>query len=58
MDILTLGLWEIVGTPVEGFQGDTKRLSVSYDENDYVTHIGPVAAPPKQPKPEPEQEAI
>ena len=25
MDILTLGLWEIIGTPIEGFQGEKKR---------------------------------
>ena len=48
MDVLTLGLWEVIGTPVEGIQGDKKRLVVAYDEKDYVSHIGPVSAPPKK----------
>ncbi|GFH63200.1 MAG: hypothetical protein ZNDK_0971 [Candidatus Desulfovibrio kirbyi] len=48
MDALTLGLWEVVGTPVEGFQGDKKYLSVVYDDNDVATRIGSIAPPPKK----------
>jgi len=39
MDLLTLGLWEIVGTPVEAIQGDKHKLSVTYDENDVATAV-------------------
>ena len=30
MDVLTFGLWEVVGTPVELVQGKTYELSVTY----------------------------
>jgi hypothetical protein len=56
MDILTLGLWEIVGSPVEGMQGEKKRLAVTYDESDHVTHIGSIPLPPKTTNPTPTQE--
>lgn len=37
-DFLTLGLWEIVGTPVEaGLSGDDVSYEVCYDANDIVT---------------------
>ena len=39
MDVLTLGIWEIVGTPIEGFTGDQFVLTVQYDMNDKVTKI-------------------
>ena len=48
MDVLTLGLWEVVGTPVEGVQGEKKRLAITYDEKDKVTNIGPIAPPPRR----------
>lgn len=39
-DVLTLGLWEVIGTPVEaGSQGDKKQIRVVYDENDRVKSI-------------------
>ena len=47
MDVLTLGIWEVVGTPVEGFQGEKKRLMLAYDENDVVTKVGSIAIPKK-----------
>lgn len=47
MDVLTLGLWEIAGTPIEGFQGEKRRLMITYDENDIVTKIGSAPAPRK-----------
>ncbi len=39
LDVLTLGAWEIVGTPVEGFTGDTFTLAISYDAEEKVTKI-------------------
>ena len=39
-DVLTLGLWEIVGTPTEGvFDGKEMAYEVSYDDDDryYLT---------------------
>jgi hypothetical protein len=33
MDVLTLGLWEVVGTPIEALnQGDTIKVTVLYDK--------------------------
>lgn len=34
MDVLTLGLWEVAGTPIEGFSGDSYQLAVVFDKND------------------------
>lgn len=31
MDILTLGVWELVGTPLEAMQGEEMRVVVTYD---------------------------
>ena len=39
MDVLTLGLWEVVGTPIEGFSGNTFTLSIEYDADERVTSI-------------------
>lgn len=39
MDVLTLGIWEVVGTPVEGFTGEEFRLSVTYNEQDRVERV-------------------
>ena len=39
MDVLTLGLWEVVGTPIEGFQGKKYQVTISYDKNDRVTSV-------------------
>jgi len=55
MDVLTFGIWEVVGTPVEGFQGEKKYLAIMYDENDVVTRIGSTTPPAKKKKPEPEK---
>jgi hypothetical protein len=39
-DVLTLGLWEVVGTPVEAVaDGDEVKCEVSYDENECVDYI-------------------
>jgi len=39
MDLLTFGLWEIVGTPMEAMQGDKRILNITYDKNDRVLAI-------------------
>jgi hypothetical protein len=39
-DVLTLGLWEVVGTPVEGvFSGDEMAYEVRYDDESRVDQI-------------------
>ncbi len=39
MDLLTFGLWEIIGTPMEAVQGDKHLLNITYDKNDNVIAI-------------------
>lgn len=39
LDLATLGLWEIAGTPIEAMQGETFYLTVEYDQNDKVTKV-------------------
>lgn len=48
MDLLTLGLWEIVGTPIEASQGDTFQLMVNYDSQDKVASVNSVAVSPQE----------
>lgn len=39
-DVLTLGLWEVVGTPTEGvFSGDEMAFQVRYDKNDRIDEV-------------------
>ncbi|SOD17698.1 Beta-barrel assembly machine subunit BamE [Nitrosomonas ureae] len=39
-DVLTIGLWEVVGTPTEGvFNGNEMVYEVSYDDNDKVDQV-------------------
>ena len=39
-DVLTLGLWEVVGTPVEAVaDGTAVKVEVCYDEDDKVDFI-------------------
>ena len=39
-DVFTLGLWEIVGTPMEiYFNGNEMAFHVSYDENDHLDEV-------------------
>jgi len=47
LDVLTLGVWEIVGTPVEGFTGDKRQLQIEYDENDHVVDVKGAVQPQK-----------
>ncbi len=36
-DVLTLGLWEVIGTPVESvYNGDEVSYEITYDKNDCV----------------------
>lgn len=46
LDILTLGVWEIVGTPMEGFKGEKSYLIVEY-ENDKLINFHQVNSIPK-----------
>jgi hypothetical protein len=39
MDVLTLGLWEVVGTPIEGVQGERYNATVTYGSDDKVVEI-------------------
>ena len=36
MDVLTLGIWEIVGTPIEGVQGEKYTATIVDDDHDKV----------------------
>ena len=38
-DLLTLGAWELVGTPVEAVQGDKYRLTIAYDKDNKAKTI-------------------
>jgi hypothetical protein len=39
-DVLTIGLWEIVGTPAEAIANGTKMtVKISYDDNLYATKV-------------------
>ena len=42
MDVLTLGLWEVVGTPVEAINGNNYELWITYNDIDEIEHIGRV----------------
>lgn len=39
MDVLTLGAWEIIGTPIEGITGDKYHAIVTYNSKDLATDI-------------------
>lgn len=42
-DVLTLGLWEVVGRPTEtAFSGDQVAYQVCYDENNIVQEVIPL----------------
>lgn len=43
MDVATLGLWEVIGTPSESMsQQNEIQVKVTYDKNDIVTQIVPL----------------
>ncbi|KKM00155.1 hypothetical protein LCGC14_1807240 [marine sediment metagenome] len=58
MDLLTFGVWEIIGTPIEAIGIEKKRLMIVYDDQDRILAINqapPVkASSPKSSEPEPE----
>lgn len=39
MDVLTLGLWEVIGTPIEGVQGERYHATITYGPGDKVVDI-------------------
>ena len=39
IDVVTLGLWEIIGTPIEAMQGESYTMTVEYDKQDKVTKV-------------------
>ena len=42
-DVLTLGIWEVVGTPIEGAANGTKvSVEVVYDKEDRVAKVTPI----------------
>ncbi len=51
MDLLTLGLWEVVGTPVEAFMGEKHEMVITYGLDDRVVGINrpPTAVAQGQP---------
>jgi hypothetical protein len=42
MDVLTLGAWEIIGTPIEGFQGQKYQATIAYDQEDKVMEVSSI----------------
>ncbi len=47
MDVLTIGLWEVVGTPIEGFTGSKHRITLVYGPDDRIISINQAPrAPP------------
>jgi len=55
MDVLTLGLWEVVGTPIEGSAANKEihQVTVVYDRNESVVAINPTALFTKEEELEP-----
>jgi hypothetical protein len=42
-DVFTLGLWEVIGTPIEGYANGTKiSIEVLYDRDDRVAKVLPI----------------
>ena len=39
LDLSSLGIWEIIGTPIEMAQGEKVRVTVEYDENGRVANV-------------------
>ena len=50
MDVLTLGIWEVAGTPIEGLRGETRRVQVLYGPDNKARDIM-AAAPEISPAP-------
>lgn len=64
--VMTLGLWEVIGTPVEGhFKGTELSIQVQYDPQDRVAQVVPLKgkeevdselAKTMKPKPKPQED--
>ncbi len=39
LSLASLGIWEIVGTPIEAMQGESFLLTIYYDKNDKITKV-------------------
>ena len=39
MDVLTWGIWEVVGTPIEGLSSSKFYVTINYDKEDKVTKL-------------------
>ncbi len=39
LDVLTLGIWEVAGTPIEGVQGESYHATITYDQDEKVANI-------------------
>jgi hypothetical protein len=53
-DVMTLGLWELIGTPMEGhYKGKKMSVEVTYDKNDRVKKVVHLITKKKK---EPEEE--
>ena len=39
IDLFTLGLWEVIGTPIEAMQGESYTLTIEYDKQDKVKKV-------------------
>ena len=51
-DVLTIGLWEVVGTPTEAiFDGDKMAYEVSYDEENRVDQVTVLEIPAETAEP-------
>ncbi|MCL4537390.1 MAG: hypothetical protein M1610_07360 [Nitrospirae bacterium] len=48
MDILTFGLWEVVGTPIEAMQGEKKSITITYSKEDKVEAINEAVVAKKE----------
>jgi hypothetical protein len=58
MDVLTFGIWEVVGTPIEGFKGSKKRVQIIYGPDNKVVEVLAAAPEPSSPPntpPEPKE---
>ena len=47
--MLTLGLWEVIGTPIEAVagSGDVQTIKIFYDEKDKIVEIERIQGIPK-----------
>lgn len=41
MDVITYGGWELIGTPIEAFQGSEEEMTIKYNDEGKVVSINP-----------------